>query len=277
MDKSEIDKLRKEGLFIDMHFHTNYSDGSTRLKTIERICKKKKIGVSITDHNEIRGCMNASKYKFKLIPGIETRSKENIDLLFYFYDIKQLEEFYHKIIKVNMITKVKYRGLRLSAVEILESSKNYNCISCVPHPFSLLHFAGIKKVGEDYRNRGKYKDGIGILNLIDTVEVMNGHLLKKGNLKALQLAYDTNKAYTGGSDGHIRFDLGKILTYSEGYDIEGFLKGVLAKKNNIYVFNGGLKRMIVSRTWAVRKHIIHPVHYIRRFAKFGKRKIKENG
>lgn len=273
----DVDELKKEGLFIDMHFHTNYSDGSTRLKTIERICRKNKIGVSITDHNEIKGCLNASGYNFKLIPGIETRSRENIDLLFYFYDIGDLKEFYGGVIRANMVTRVKYRGLRIDALDILELSKDYNCISCIPHPFSLLHFAGIKKVEEGYKNKSKYKDGVGILKMADAVEVMNGHLLKRGNLKALELAHYANKSYTGGSDGHIRFDLGKILTYARAEDTEEFLRAVLSKKNQIYVFNGGLRRMIVSRTWALRKHVRHPVHYINRFIKFSGRKIKKDG
>ena len=272
-----VKKFGKEGLYFDMHFHTNYSDGSTRLNTVERICNKNHIGVAITDHNEIRGCLNALNHDFLFIPGIETRSKENIDILFYFYDVNELAEFYKKVIRKNMISKIKYRGLGISAVEILELSKGYNCVSCVPHPFSFLHFAGIVKENGAYRNKGRYKDGLGIVKLTDAIEVMNGHLLKKGNRKALELAHDMNKAFTGGSDGHIRFDLGKILTYAKGDDVDDFLKQVLNKKNEIYSCKGGLRRMMISRTWAFRKHVIHPIHYINRFINQGKNKLKDNG
>jgi len=268
-----IEQLKKEGLFFDMHFHTKYSDGSLGLKSVEKICNKNNIGVALTDHNIIKAVLKAQNYKFKFIPGIELRSAENIDLLLFFYNIKECAEYYGKYVKPNL-GKIIYRGLKLEAVDLLEKSKSYNCVSSLPHPFGMLHFTGIKKVNEDYVNRNKFKDGLGILKKIDAVEIMNGHLIKRGNSKALELAMEFNKCYTGGSDGHIRFDLGKILTYSKSENKEEFLDSILKKKNYIYVHKGGFKRMLLSRTLALRKHIIHPVHYISRFARYGKKKIK---
>jgi len=275
LKNADIEQLKKEGLFFDMHFHTNYSDGSARLKTVEKICNKNNIGVALTDHNIIKAVLKAQNHKFRFIPGIELRSYENIDILLFFYNVKECVEYHDKFVKPNL-GKIIYSGLKLDASELLDASKKYNCISCLPHPFGLMHFTGVKKEKDNYINRNKFKDGLGILKKIDAVEIMNGHLIKRGNLKALDLALEFNKCYTGGSDGHIRFDLGKILTYSKSNSKEEFLDSILKKKNYIYVHKGSFKRMLLSRTLALRKHIIHPVHYISRFARYSKKKIKND-
>src|SRR3989344_1266323 len=210
LNNVDINQLKKEGLFFDMHFHTNYSDGGARLKTVEKICNMNNIGVALTDHNIIKAVLQASKYKFRFIPGIELRSYENIDILLFFYDMKECIEYHDKFVKPNL-GRVIYSGLKLDSLELLEASKKYNCVSCLPHPFGLLHFTGVKKIDGKYNNRNMFKDGLGILKKINAIEIMNGHLLKWGNLKALDLAMEFNKAYTAGSDGHVRFDLGKIL------------------------------------------------------------------
>ena len=268
-----IEQLKKEGLFFDMHFHTNYSDGSARVKTVEKICNKKNIGVALTDHNIIKAVLKAQNYKFKFIPGIELRSYENIDILLFFYNVKECIEYHDKFVKPNL-GKVIYSGLKLDASELLDASKKYNCISCLPHPFGLMHFTGVKKIDGEYNNKNKFKDGIGILKEINAIEIINGHLFKRGNLKAFDLAMEFDKAYTAGSDGHLRFDLGNVLTYSRSNSREEFLDSILKKKNFVYWNDkGALKRKLVSQTLALRKHIIHPVHYIRRFARYSKKKL----
>ena len=159
-------------------------------------------------------------------------------------------------------------------IELLDASKKYNCISCLPHPFGLMHFTGVKKIDGEYNNKNKFKDGIGILKEINAIEIINGHLFKRGNLKAFDLAMEFDIAYTAGSDGHLRFDLGNVLTYSRSNSREEFLDSILKKKNFVYRNDkGALKRKLVSQTLALRKHIIHPVHYIRRFARYSKKKL----
>src|SRR3990167_5813519 len=109
----DISNLKKNGIFFDMHFHTNYSDGSAKIDTIAKLCKKNNIGISITDHNEIKGAVLASAEEIKLIPGIEVRSAENLDMLFYFYKIGDLIEFYNKHVRPNK-KRLQYAGLKIS-------------------------------------------------------------------------------------------------------------------------------------------------------------------
>ena len=56
----DISNLKKNGIFFDMHFHTKFSDGSADIDTVAKLCKKNKVGIAITDHNEIRGSVLAS-------------------------------------------------------------------------------------------------------------------------------------------------------------------------------------------------------------------------
>ncbi len=99
--------MKKENYtFVDMHVHSNYSlDSSNKIKNIIEKAREKNIGISITDHNEIEGCLEASKYDIFLIPGIEITCMEGCHILVYFYKIKDLERFFNKEIKNNMYNK----------------------------------------------------------------------------------------------------------------------------------------------------------------------------
>lgn len=273
-EEIDISKLRKEGLFFDMHFHTMYSDGSANIDTVARICKKNNIGVAITDHNEIRGAVLATAEDISLIPGIEIRSSENVDMLFYFYKIGDLIEFYNKHIKDKKRIPA-YAGLKLTAHEIFDFAKKYNAVSSLPHPFGTLSIGRSfhRSIKNMYVEEGQ--DKFNIIKRFDAIEVMNGHLAKSNNLKAFELAERYKKGYTAGSDGHVKFDLGKVLCYSSCKDNKCFLNNIKKKKVKIYYYNGALFRMLVSRSWALRKHAVHPVHYLGRVLGFGKRKIEK--
>ena len=264
----DVEGLKKDGLSFDMHFHTSYSDGSADIDTVARICKKNRVGVAITDHNEIRGSVLASAEEINLIPGIEVRSSENMDMLFYFYKIGDLIEFYNKYIKPNKV-KPCYAGLKISGSDLLDCSKKCNAISSVPHPFTFYH--SLKSANKLYIEKGL--DKFDLLKKFDAIEVMNGHLLKKMNMAAFEFANKNNKAYTAGSDGHVRFDLGKVLCHSHCDNTGSFLNNIKKRNVKIYYYSGRLPRIIVSKGWAFRKHASHPLYYFKRFLSFGKRKI----
>ncbi|MDD5650359.1 MAG: PHP domain-containing protein [Candidatus Nanoarchaeia archaeon] len=272
-EEVDILKLKNEGLFFDMHFHTKYSDGSANIDTIARICKKNNIGVAITDHNEIRGAVLANAEEINSIPGIEIRSSENVDMLFYFYKIGDLIEFYNKYIKPNK-KLLAYAGLKLSAHEIFDYAKKYNAVSSLAHPFGTLSIGRSlhRSLKNMYIEEGQ--DKYNIIKKFDAIEVMNGHLMKSNNMKAFDLAEKYKKGYTAGSDGHVKFDLGTVLCYSFCKDNKCFLNNIKKKDVKVYYYSGRIARMLVSRSWALRKHAIHPIHYLGRVVDFGKRKIE---
>ena len=270
---NKFKNFKKDGMLFDMHFHTKYSDGSSSLKSIEKKCNKYNFGVAISDHNLIKGCLKAKEYNFKFIPAVEVRGNENVDNLVYFYDLSELEEFHKEVIKPNFKKDRHIGSLKISSKEILELTKDYNCITSLPHPFAFFQYFGLKKKDGVYIE-SKFRKGFDLIKLADAVEVMNGHLFKGKNFKAMELARDFDKAYTGGSDGHILLDLGRVLTHVNCNTTEEFLDGILKKRNEIYAFKGRKRSMVLSRTLAFRKHILHPLYYTKRLAKAGKNLIK---
>lgn len=115
--------------YIDMHTHTNYSDGSS---TVENSLKKaEQLGlsiISISDHNTISAYDEIEKnnirslYNGEIVPGVEittTYNGEVIEILGYGFDIKKMRKllsenvysFYDKQIaesKLNLSTFKKY-------------------------------------------------------------------------------------------------------------------------------------------------------------------------
>jgi len=264
-------KLQKEGMFFDMHFHTNFSDGSTKVSTVAKICKRNGIGIAITDHNEIKGALIASLEPINLIPGIELRSKENLDILVYFRNIQDCVEYYKKYVKPNL-NGILYAGLKLSGVELIEHAKKFNALVSLPHPFAFYHSVR-NHVKNLYIEKGK--DKFNLIKKFDAIEVMNGHLMKTMNLKAIELAKAYKKGYTAGSDGHVRFDLGGVLNFCYASSIDEYFEEILKKRNKIYYYPGRVPRMIVSKGWCFRKHAKHPIYYMTRMVQFGKRKISK--
>lgn len=117
---------------IDMHVHTNASDGDLSIEKLIYLAIEKKVGVlGITDHNTVQSLKNLKNVSslitdsnIKIINGIELSTKRNIGrmhILGYGIDIynsvlnKKLNE-----IKDNSINKI------LSILEILK--KDYNII-----------------------------------------------------------------------------------------------------------------------------------------------------
>jgi len=227
--KPNIKELRKKGYkCVDMHFHTSHSDGAAKVDEVLKIIRELDIGISITDHTEISGAVEAFEKKKPddfLIPGVELRSKEDVDILLYFYDIKELKDFFEKeIVPLRKKVLKMYYKLDLTLQQIYDISKKYNCISCVAHPFGYSMRGGSKKTFETHKN---------ILKKYDFVEAINGGTSKKNNQKAIELIKKNKKGFTGGSDGHSIYDFAKVITYTKAKTVEQFLNNIKNKKNYV--------------------------------------------
>ena len=92
-------------ILLDLHIHSVLSPCADILMTPGNIIKKaieKNIDViSITDHNSIKNVKSAREIsagkKIKIIPGIEVQSKEDIHLLSYFENLKDLNSYYELV------------------------------------------------------------------------------------------------------------------------------------------------------------------------------------
>ncbi|MBN2112122.1 PHP domain-containing protein [Candidatus Woesearchaeota archaeon] len=252
--KPDISELKKEGYHcVDMHCHSRYSDGLSKLHTIYKKCKKMGIGVALTDHNESKGAVKMMKYRdILVIPGIETTSKEGIHTLFYFYNAKELEEFCSKTVKKSLGGN-PYSDLKASIIELVEAAGRYNCRICSAHPFGPWN-TGI------YKFSGK-KDYKKLIKKIDFVEGINSSHPRESNIKAVKWGTKLGKTFTGGSDAHATMFIGKVVTATTGG--KNFLDSI--SKESLVVGTEVNKALLALR------HVLK----LRMFSKFPKFYIKK--
>lgn len=103
---------------IDLHTHTNYSDGSQSVIDLLKEAEQNKIKyLSITDHNtlaaydEIRNLNINKYYTGKLINGVETTTTymgEVIEVLAYNFDVKKMKKYFKKY-NIDIDYKERYK------------------------------------------------------------------------------------------------------------------------------------------------------------------------
>jgi predicted metal-dependent phosphoesterase TrpH len=228
-----LEKLKEEYMLIDMHVHTSYShDSKSPLSGILKKAKLQDIGLAITDHNRAEGALEAGKQKkITIIPGIEVLSKEGKELLIYFYSMKDLEDFYCKSIKNNImpaknhVLKKRFFSVkvRLPMSGIIESASGYSCVKSIPHPFTY----------PPRNSHSFFKRHRDLLRSIDAVETLNSTVLPFLNNRAAKWSIKLNKTVTAGSDAHTISHIGSCLVACKASSREEFLDEILKKRNII--------------------------------------------
>lgn len=160
-------------LKMDLHIHSQYSeDASGSPKEIMKNLKKKGLnGMAITDHNTIKGSLEALKLKpkdFVIIPGLEISTIDGHILAF---GIKEGID--------------RSRSVEETVEQILDKGG----MPIVPHLFRKM--SGIKKEKLEL-----------IYKKIPAIEVFNGCSLPKTNIKTAKVAKELDLGGIGGSDAH---------------------------------------------------------------------------
>ncbi len=199
---NEENKYPKE--CMDLHVHSSYSsDGTASPKDILKRAKAIGLGgVAITDHNEIRGGVEALKLDTKglvIVPGIEVTSASGGHIL------------------ALGITEAVNKGL--STAETVENIEALGGIAIAPHPYRFWSGLGEK----DTRNAGFH-----------TVEVVNARSKKQHNDKARALAKDMGAGMTGGSDAHYldHIGLGRTCFPTQPSNIDEALQMISKKETD---------------------------------------------
>ncbi len=208
----DFKELTKKYLCVDMHYHTLYSDGAARIKDILRKIKKLNIGVAITDHNTIKGAVRIKSLPNSehIIPGIEIKTKEKIDILCYFENIDKLEKFYAKEIKERRRGIWSLSYINIGYRKLIEITNKYDCLVAFAHPV-------------------KYKNWGNIIDFVPAAEVINSGY--KGSEKLISAVQEKKISFTAGSDGHSIYELGTCLTCSKAKNISEFLENIRNRKN----------------------------------------------
>jgi predicted metal-dependent phosphoesterase TrpH len=193
---------------IDTHVHTRYSDGLAGVPRIERFCDDRGIGVAITDHNEIRGATSMfERARISVIPAIEVGTREGIDLLVYFASAERLEEFYKESVEPFLRSRFMTRSW-IQTMDCLHSAHEMEAYVSLAHPFAI----GRKSL--DYQHNQYGGDFVeSIMREVDAIELHNGGVPRKANLKAKRYADTAGKRLTVGSDSHRLGTIGSSGTY----------------------------------------------------------------
>jgi len=188
---------------LDLHIHSQYSEDATGSpKEIMKLVQKKGLqGMAITDHNSIKGALEALKLgskDFVIVPGLEISTADG--------------HFLALGIKENII-----RGL--SVEETVEEILDKGGIPIVPHLFRRM--SGIKKEKLET-----------IHKKIPAMEVFNGCSLPKTNIKTANIAREFNLGGIGGSDAHDPLYAGYGYTIIESTDmsVDSILTEINKKK-----------------------------------------------
>jgi len=207
-EKPNLEILPKKHTVVDLHFHTRFSDGINKIKTVAKRAMELGIGIAVTDHNEIKGAIAIYECKDLLtIPGIEITSSEGSHLLVYFYSIDELKKFYQRDVRPFMGHDIM-TSLSLKMEDIIHRATRYNAVIILAHPFCAA-YTGVCNLQFPPERLQRLCD------LVDGVEVINAGNINKWNLKCAVFGFNLNKAIVGGSDGHSINQMGRAVTYSD--------------------------------------------------------------
>jgi predicted metal-dependent phosphoesterase TrpH len=177
-------------LKYDLHMHTHYSrDGAIKPADAIRIAKKRGLdGIAITDHNTIRGGLEAQKLKPKgidIICGAEIKTDRG-DVIGLFLN-EEIRSFEH--------------------LEVIDEIRRQGGISIVPHPFDSMRGSAFWLTDRDS-------------NKMDAIEVVNARcVFKRSNTMANAYADNHHKCKVGGSDAHFGAEIanaGTLVPEGEG-------------------------------------------------------------
>lgn len=174
----------------DLHIHSKYSsDGVLEPQKIVKIAMKRGLnGIAITDHNTIKGGLEAKKYEseeFTVIVGSEIATEKG------------------EIIGLFLSEEVKSRDVQDAISEIKEQGG----FVVLPHPFDELRHSAFHPTGEDVK-------------FIDGVEGFNSRcVFQNYNKRAVEFAIKHNLTITSGSDAHFMNEIGNGGIITEIKDI----------------------------------------------------------
>jgi len=263
IEKPNLSVLTQNYTIADLHFHSRHSDGTNTVAEIAKRAEKLNIGIAITDHNEIRGSIEISRYDNVLsIPGIEITSKEGTHILVYFHNIESLKEFYKNDVKP-YLGNDKMSSISLTLSEIIKRAKSFDSLTVFPHPFGSA-YAGV------CNSSITKKQQTALLKKIDGIEVLNAANLKRSNLRSSMLGFNLNKIVTGGSDGHSLNHMGKVVCYAKcEKNRKAFFDALKNKHNKVIGKEINMLRKLTSHSMKLKTNFRNYQNIIEKNIRYG--------
>ena len=214
----------------DMHSHSKYSPDSILepRAIVKRGRKRGLAGVAVTDHNTIKGGLEAKRYEtedFKVIVGSEIMTDRG------------------EIIGLFLNEEVEPKELEVVTEEIREQGG----IVVVPHPFDRIR-PGLQPTDEDAK-------------FFDCIEGFNSRcLFQSYNKRAVEFASRHKLPVTAGSDAHFGWEIGNafIRANADTRSEEELRRDIL--KNNGIEYQGRLSNPLnqcLSKVLKIRRRVCY--------------------
>ena len=231
----------KDKTLIDLHIHTNYSDGFISGKSLLHYLEDKNYLIAITDHNAIGGNILLRKLGINVIPGLELGCCDGFELLVYFASEDDMIYFYKGYVEPNK-SKIRMAKTKKNIEYYLKALENFKCYKSIPH------IAGVAQ-----KNFIKNKDYIyNVIGRVDAIEIHNHALPNSRNLIAQEVQKKYNLEITFGSDSHFMDEVKAFYKYFNeieekknivnDYFQKMKLLGGLGEKHLIYGLKGSFEK-----------------------------------
>ena len=200
--------IKISNMKYDFHTHSKYSaDGYIEPKIMVKIATKVGLsGIAVTDHNTIKGGLEAKKYEnneIQVIVGSEILTDKG------------------EIIGIFLTEEIK----SVLFTDVIEEIKAQNGVVIAPHPFDAIRRTSLHPTNND-------------ASFIDNVEVFNSRCVRQAyNDVANNYAKENNLNTIAGSDAHFENEIGNAGVKTDSDNIrEAVLSGdvtVFGKRSNI--------------------------------------------
>jgi predicted metal-dependent phosphoesterase TrpH len=250
-ERPQLSELTQQFAVVDMHFHSDLSDGHDSIEDIAQRAMELGIGIAVTDHNTIHGAVEIDRYKSVFsIPGIELTSYEGTHLLVYFHEIKSLLRFYSQHVQPFIGAEIM-SSLTLELEDLIRRARKFESLIIFPHPYC-GSYTGIHN---PYFNQQQLEN---LLEMADGVEVINSENLNKWNLRSALLGFNLDKGMTGGSDGHRLSQMGRVVTVADcAWKRRAFLEAIKRRQARVIGKEIDILRKMTSNGAKLRSSIRH--------------------
>ena len=201
---------------FDSHMHTKYSnDSSSDPYKLMKVAKKVGLtSIAITDHNSVKGAIEAKKYEkefgIEVIVGVERHTSIG-DVIGLFVDENIKSKNYH---------------------DVVQEIKDMGGLTVLPHPYRSHTFKHIAEVEKDF----------------DVIEVWNARsdYIQNTILEKQTLDFHDKSSITMGSDAHFYNELGNVkLRYETDIDKFAFIDVIDLKYTRKY----NIIRSMITYIW----------------------------
>ncbi len=249
------ESLADRGLMaVDMHFHTDCSDSFTHVDSAIELARERSVGLAITDHNLITSLVRIKgrDLDVPVVPGMEVSTSDGPHILVYFYDQNDLERFWYRCIRPRL-QECPWLALRDCPTEkLLDMLDRENCVVSGAHPMGYL---GSNKGVEVCIRKGYLDEGVA--RRLDAYEVICSGMTRDSNLESLASARRYGIGFTGGTDGHMLSELGRVVTVSDAGDVDRFLDDVRAHRVDVIGTEKSVGNKVVMASASLTRFIMH--------------------